>query len=148
MAATERAGRQPPAIGDYCLLDVAFTWSDLPGLRHLVAGHCAIAGMTVSRRYDFVLAIHEISANAIMHGGAGGRLVLRLTASGLECVITDSPAAPGRPAFSDPSGLSEPEPAGADTGRGLWLAAKLADELTIVSRPDRTVVTLRKLLGR
>jgi hypothetical protein len=39
--------------------------------------------------------------------------------------------------------LSEPgEPIGADSGRGLWLAATLADELSITSGPDSTIVSL------
>jgi hypothetical protein len=33
-------------------------------------------------------------------------------------------------------------PIGADSGRGLWLAATLADELSITSGPDRTIVSL------
>jgi hypothetical protein len=34
------------------------------------------------------------------------------------------------------------EPIGADCGRGLWLAATLADELGITSGPDSTIVSL------
>ena len=34
------------------------------------------------------------------------------------------------------------EAAGSDSGRGLWLAATLADELSITSGPDSTVVAL------
>jgi len=34
------------------------------------------------------------------------------------------------------------EPIGADSGRGLWLAATLADELSITSGPDSTIVSL------
>jgi hypothetical protein len=34
------------------------------------------------------------------------------------------------------------EPIGADCSRGLWLAATLADELSITSGPDSTIVSL------
>jgi hypothetical protein len=34
------------------------------------------------------------------------------------------------------------EPIGADSGRGLWLAATLADELSITSGPDSTIVSV------
>ncbi|HSR85512.1 MAG TPA: hypothetical protein VLM11_15165 [Streptosporangiaceae bacterium] len=34
------------------------------------------------------------------------------------------------------------EPIGADCGRGRWLAATLADELSITSGPDSTIVSL------
>ena len=35
-----------------------------------------------------------------------------------------------------------PEPVGTETGRGLWLAAQLADELSITAGPDSTTVSL------
>jgi anti-sigma regulatory factor (Ser/Thr protein kinase) len=129
------------------LLDIVFGWADFAKLRRLVAKHCAAAGLTGSRLDDFVLAVHEISANAIVHAGAGGRLILRRGADGLRCLIADtSPKAPPScpaPRGADIRELSAPgEPAGADSGRGLWLAATLADELSIASGPDSTVVSL------
>src|SRR5260370_38339333 len=77
----------PGCGGD--LLDVVFGWADFAKLRRLVAGQCAAAGLTGSRLDDFVLAVHEISANAIVHAGAGGRLILRRAANGLRCLIAD-----------------------------------------------------------
>jgi len=158
------------------LLDTVFRWSDLGQLRRLVAARCAAAGLSGPQVDDFVLAIHEIAANAIMHAGAGGRLILRRTGAGLRCLITDAtPAIPGIPLASPPldnvrefrsSGVGpagggrgvpdsladardrrEREPAGAESGRGLWLAAQLADELSITCGPDSTVVSLYKYFG-
>jgi hypothetical protein len=65
------------------LLDVVFGWADFARLRRQVAAQCAAAGLTGTRLDDFVLAVHEIAANAIVHAGAGGRLILRRAASGL-----------------------------------------------------------------
>jgi len=131
------------------LVDVVFGWADFTRLRRLVAGQCAAAGLSGSRLDDFVLAIHEISANAIVHAGTGGRLVLRRAANGLRCLIADhaSYAAedPGASGCRIPRARdgSEPREAdGAETGRGLWLAAQLADELSISSGPDSTIVSL------
>jgi anti-sigma regulatory factor (Ser/Thr protein kinase) len=131
------------------LLDVVFGWADFTRLRRLVAGQCAAAGLSGSRLDDFVLAIHEISANAIVHAGAGGRLILQRAANGLRCLIADHAAygaeEPGAPGCRIPRARdgSEPcEPDGIETGRGLWLAAQLADELSITSGPDGTVVSL------
>jgi anti-sigma regulatory factor (Ser/Thr protein kinase) len=129
------------------LLDVVFGWTDFTRLRRLVMGQCAAAGLGGSRLDDFVLAIHEIAANAIVHAGEGGRLTLRRAAGGLRCLIADrAPCAgddPGPanwvPRARDGSGC---EPATTETGRGLWLAAQLADELSITSGPDRTIVSL------
>jgi anti-sigma regulatory factor (Ser/Thr protein kinase) len=136
------------------LLDVVFGWADFARLRRQVAAQCAAAGLTGTRLDDFVLAVHEIAANAIVHAGAGGRLILRRAASGLRCLVADTipkgtvscPA----PRSADPretaaavAAAAEPgEPIGADSGRGLWLAATLADELSITSGPDSTIVSL------
>jgi anti-sigma regulatory factor (Ser/Thr protein kinase) len=137
------------------LLDVVFGWADFTRLRRLVAGQCAAAGLSGSRLDDFVLAIHEISANAIVHAGAGGRLILQRAANGLRCLIADhapygadESAAPGcrvpraRDGSEPPEPPEPPEPDGAETGRGLWLAAQLADELSITSGPESTIVSL------
>ena len=140
----------PPDIPD-CggdLLDVVFGWADFAKLRRLVAGQCAAAGLTGSRLDDFVLAVHEIAANAIVHAGAGGRLVLQRATNGLRCLVADTipktaatcplPRSGERPELPAAPG----EPIGADSGRGLWLAATLADELSITSGPDSTIVSL------
>ena len=71
------------------LLDVVFGWADFARLRRQVAAQCAAAGLTGTRLDDFVLAVHEIAANAIVHAGTGGRLVLRRVADGLRCMIAD-----------------------------------------------------------
>src|SRR5690349_6915473 len=72
------------------LLDVVFGWADVAKLRRLVWRQCADAGLTGTRLDDFVLAVREIAANAIVHAGAGGRLILRRAASGLRCLVADT----------------------------------------------------------
>jgi anti-sigma regulatory factor (Ser/Thr protein kinase) len=136
------------------LLDVVFGWADFARLRRQVAAQCAAAGLTGTRLDDFVLAVHEIAANAIVHAGAGGRLILRRAATGLRCLVADTvpkgtvscPAprsADMRETAIAAAAAAEPgEPIGADSGRGLWLAATLADELSITSGPDSTIVSL------
>jgi anti-sigma regulatory factor (Ser/Thr protein kinase) len=136
-----RPGDVASRSGD--LLDVVFGWADFTRLRRLVVGQCAAAGLTGSRLDDFVLAVHEIAANAIVHSGAGGRLVLRRAGGGLRCLVCDhaleDPAAPGGRVPRARGGSESP---GAETGRGLWLAAQLTDELSITSGPDNTIVSL------
>jgi anti-sigma regulatory factor (Ser/Thr protein kinase) len=135
------------------LLDTAFGWTDIARLRGLVTKHCAAAGLAGSRLDDFVLAVHEISANAVVHAGAGGRLVLRRVADGIRCLVADTipktpkiaKTPPGGPAPRDgddgraiSGGPGEP----IDGGRGLWLATTLADDLSITSGPVSTIVSL------
>jgi anti-sigma regulatory factor (Ser/Thr protein kinase) len=132
------------------LLDVVFGWTDFAKLRRLLTKHCAAAGLTGARLDDFVLAVHEISANAIIHAGTAGRLILQRAAHGIRCLIADT--VPKSPLSCPPPRSGEMrelcvandpgEPAGADSGRGLWLAATLADELSITSGPDSTIVSL------
>ena len=136
------------------LLDVVFGWADFARLRRQVAAQCADAGLTGTRLDDFVLAVHEIAANAIVHAGAGGRLILRRAACGLRCLVADTipkatvscPAPRSGDTRDAPAATAEPgepgEPIGADCGRGLWLAATFADELSITSGPDSTIVSL------
>ena len=132
-----RPGDVASRSGD--LLDVVFGWADFTRLRRLVAGQCAAAGLTGSRLDDFVLAVHEIAANAVVHAGAGGRLILRRAANGLRCLVCDH-------VLEEPAGGRVPRARdgadGAETGRGLWLAAQLTDELSITSGPDSTIVSL------
>jgi anti-sigma regulatory factor (Ser/Thr protein kinase) len=133
------------------LLDVVFGWPDVTRLRRQVKSQCAAAGLTGSRLDDFVLAVHEIAANAIVHAGAGGRLILRRAANGLRCLIADRAPCDDL-ATSGASEIPRPrnggdrddlrEAVGTETGRGLWLAAQLADELSITSGPDSTIVSL------
>ena len=133
------------------LLDVVFGWADFATLRRLVAGQCADAGLTGTRLDDFVLAVHEIAANAIVHAGAGGRLILQQAANELRCLIEDAisktPVSCPAPRSGDirdwpREAPGQGEPIGTDSGRGLWLAATLADELSITSGPDSTIVSL------
>jgi anti-sigma regulatory factor (Ser/Thr protein kinase) len=130
------------------LLDVVFGWADFATLRRLVAKSCVAAGLTGSRLDDFVLAVHEISANAIVHAGAGGRLILRRVAHGIRCLIADTrtkaPLSCPAPRSAEAREFSAPDDGGeaADSGRGLWLAATLADELSITAGPESTVVCL------
>jgi anti-sigma regulatory factor (Ser/Thr protein kinase) len=131
------------------LLDVVFGWADFTRLRRLVAGQCAAAGLSGSRLDDFVLAVHEIAANAIVHAGAGGRLILQRAANGLRCLIADhapygadDPGAPGCRVPWARDGSESRETDGTETGRGLWLAAQLTDELSITPGPESTIVSL------
>ena len=144
-----RPGDIADSSGD--LLDIVFGWADFAKLRRLVAKQCAAAGLTGTRLDNFVLAVHEIAANAIVHAGAGGRLILRRVANGLRCLVSDTipknvvscPAPRNGGVRELCAGAGEPgEPIGADSGRGLWLAATLADELSITSGPDSMIVAL------
>ena len=119
----------PPA------LDLAFDSGMLSVLRARVHVHACRAGMPGDQAADVVLAVHELAANAISHGGGSGRLRIWGLAGVLHCQVDDGdPPAPGDPVLL--SWLPEV------TGHGLWVARRVADQMQIASGPRGTRVTV------
>jgi serine/threonine-protein kinase RsbW len=121
------------------LLRLAFDRDAITGARHDVAGCAADAGLNGRRLDGFVLAVNEIMANAVRHGGGRGEIQLWRTAAGLICQIRDS--GNGALAFRF-NGYGLP-PTSATGGRGLWLARRMCDSLEIESGGAGTTVLLR-----
>ena len=118
------------------LLDMFFTGADLARLRRCLTDVARLAGLAEPRRSDFVLAVHEVTGNAIQHGGGRGRARLWYADGALRCRVTDDgPGSPraipaaARPRFR--------------RGRpGLWLARELSDRLHITGGEGGAIVTL------
>ncbi|MFI9025525.1 ATP-binding protein [Streptomyces sp. NPDC053560] len=125
------------------VLDLTFeAATDLAGLRHRVRQCAMEMGLTPHRTSDFILAVNEIAANAIVHGGGKARIILTHTGTGLRCVIADKgPGAAGSAQGADPFDKD-----GAEHGRGLWVARALADWFDVVACDAGTTVTLETLL--
>ncbi|MEW9548594.1 ATP-binding protein [Nonomuraea sp. NPDC050783] len=119
------------------VLGVAFGRGRITFLRRTVTEHAAYEGLSGRRLEDFVLAVNEITTNAVVHGGGHGRLRLWSQAGRLWCEVADE--GPGLP----PGWMGDLRPpAGfAGGGRGLWLTWMLCDHITIVSGPRGTIVT-------
>jgi anti-sigma regulatory factor (Ser/Thr protein kinase) len=111
-------------------------------VRHAVGRLAAAQGVSGRDLYLFVVAVNEITTNAVRHGGGTGHLRLWSTDDRLYCQVVDR--GPGVPA--DRSGHQRPAP---DTlgGRGLWLARQGCQTLTIDSGTHGTAVTLTLPLG-
>jgi anti-sigma regulatory factor (Ser/Thr protein kinase) len=107
------------------LLDMYFTAAELSRLRRCLADVVRMAGLAEPRRSDFVLAVHEVTGNAVQHGGGRGRARLWYADGALRCRVTD-----------DGPGLTD------EAGRGLWLARELSDRLHITGGPGGAIVTL------
>lgn len=133
-----------PTQGRIILLELPFTIADLARLRFLVNRRAEDAGLCDPRLSDFVLAVHEVASNAVVHGGGKGRIHLAHTAEGLRCVIGDS--GPGLPRAEPCAAATLPDGDEAESGRGLWLAQALADHFDITVCPAGTTVTLVALL--
>jgi len=135
----ERPAPAPGAGQGGCsLLDIVFAAGDLAKLRQLVADHCLASGLCSTRSDDFVLAVHEVMGNAIVHAGGSGRLLLERIPGALRCTVRDT--GPGVPPGAIPP--QPPKAQDAETGRGLWLAIQLADQLDIASGQDGTAAVL------
>ena len=128
----------PPPAAPYA---VSFRAHDLRQLRHAVAGWVARAGLQGQRAADFVIAVHEIAANAVRHGSPIARLALQITGTAAQAEIRDSGHWPPKsPATTVPGGL----------GMGLQVARRACDQVTIrrgvngsavilqISLPDKT----------
>jgi anti-sigma regulatory factor (Ser/Thr protein kinase) len=128
-----------------------FGAATLHALREAVLAHAAAAGMPANRALDVMLALHELAANAVRHGAGSGRLRMRVTSAGLYCQVSDAgPLARrgGQPLDGTADGY---DPDGADSateqwpfqhGHGLWLVRQAADEVSVVSGPRGSVVTV------
>lgn len=131
--------------GRTTLLELPFTMADLARVRLQVTRRAEDAGLCDPRLSDFVLAVHEVASNAVVHGGGKGRIHLAHTAEGLRCVIGDS--GPGLSRAEPCAAATLPDGDEAENGRGLWLAQALADHFDIAVCAAGTTVTLVALLS-
>jgi anti-sigma regulatory factor (Ser/Thr protein kinase) len=127
----------PPAGRD----EVDFGPDGLSGLRDLVADRASACGLGAARTEDLVLAVHELAANSVRHGGGHGKCRLWRDEAGLVCEISDDGW------ITDPSAGHRRPAVGQPGGRGLWLVNELCDRMDLRSSPAGTVVTVRMADG-
>jgi anti-sigma regulatory factor (Ser/Thr protein kinase) len=137
MGSLSGGGPAEPAVA----LDQAFDVGTLPDLRKAVATAAVAAGLSEDRAADVMIAVHELAANAVRHGGGAGRARMRLVAGVLQCQVSD----PG-PGHSDgqarSGGAADAEPWPVQRGHGLWLVRNVADRINITSGPGGSRVTV------
>lgn len=118
-------------------LDVPFVGSaSLAGMRSAVAAHGAGLGLSGERLDAMVVIVHELAANAVVHGGGGGRLRLWSGDRAVYCQVSDT--GPGMTLTDRPRAVP---PAAMEHGRGMFFVRQLADGVHIQSNPGGTVVT-------
>lgn len=110
---------------------VEFGPDDLRHVREVVR---TIAGERIPDRADnAVLAVHEVAVNSIVHGGGHGLLRIDETPGSLVFTVEDDDGTGSAPRLAEVDTLST-------SGRGLLIAQRLSDELTIESGASRTRV--------
>ncbi|HET9519363.1 MAG TPA: ATP-binding protein [Actinoplanes sp.] len=131
-----------PASSPQVALDLAFDEAALFTLRSAVAAHAAELGAGQALA-DVVLVAHELSSNAVRHGGGRGTLRLWRAGELLCCQVADRGAG-----LSDPerAGTTRPSPS-VPGGRGLWIARQLAS-VQIETGPSGTTITAAIAVAR
>jgi anti-sigma regulatory factor (Ser/Thr protein kinase) len=118
------------------LLDLVFDSGALYILRTEVLALAGQAGLPDDRAADVVLAVHELAANVVCHGGGKGRLRVWHLAGAMQCQVDDGDLI----ASADPAALLDPFPE--LPGHGLWVARRAANQMQALSGPRGTRVTL------
>lgn len=111
-----------------------FGLQDLASVRGLVGTEAARAGVPPERVSDLVLAVNELTANAVRHGGGHGVLQIWPTAMSVVCQIEDA----GH--ITDPLAGRRPPAPESPGGVGLWAANQLCDLIEVRSSTAGTTV--------
>jgi anti-sigma regulatory factor (Ser/Thr protein kinase) len=122
---------------------VELTFSDsaqLASMRRVVAEKASVAGLTLGRVEDLVLAVNELATNSLRHGGGTGELRMWPEAGAFVCEVRDGGY------FHRPLvGRQRPQ-RGLDSGRGFWLVNHLCDLVQVRSLPSGTAVRVHMAL--
>ncbi|WP_433048052.1 ATP-binding protein [Dactylosporangium sp. CS-033363] len=127
------------AVQTTALLVEDFDVALITPIRHAVSRGAAVAGLEGQRLEDFVLAVNEIVTNAVRHAGGGGTLRLWTSEGTLHCEVVDKGAGIPTERLNGDGALP---PSSAISGRGLWLARHLVDDVTVTTGEAGTIVRL------
>jgi anti-sigma regulatory factor (Ser/Thr protein kinase) len=119
-----------------------FDDGNLAQVRSFTLRHAARLGLADGRLPELELAVNELAANSIVHGGDRGTLRIWADDGHLVCEISDA----GH--LSDP--LAGRRPAGLSTngGRGLLLVNHIADLVRTHTSPEGTSIRIYLALDR
>ena len=116
--------------------EVRFTIGELAQVRSMATAWARVAGLDRDRAADLVLAVNELAANSVRHGGGRGVLRSWRTPEALVCEVRDA----GR--IDDPlAGRGLPDDSH-QSSRGLWLVNQLCDLVQLRSLRDGVTVRL------
>ena len=113
---------------------IPFDAARLRRARRSSAEYAERAGMADERVDDVLLAVGEMAANSLRHGGGSGVLRLWSDAAHVVCEVADAGV------IDDPLVGRTPAPPGQLSGRGLLMVNHLADLVRMHTTSDGTVV--------
>lgn len=120
------------------VLDQAFDAETLHVLRKAVLAKAGAAGMPDDRAVQVVLAVHELAANAVRHGGGAGRARMRVVGGELHCQVSDAGQVGNGQARGEGADAVAPWPF--RRGHGLWLVRNVADRVSVASSLNGSAV--------
>jgi len=115
-----------------------FDLVSLPGVRAFVREWATTAGLSPERVHDVVLAVSELTANSVRHGGGEGSVRIWVEDDTLVCDVAD------RGYICDPLAGRVQRPATETGGQGLWLVTQLCDLVQIRQFPDGNTIRLHQ----
>ena len=118
-----------------------FGLEDLFAIRALVGEHAAAAGLRQDRVSDLVLAVNELTTNAIRHGSGGGTLHLWTRPGRLVCQVSDS----GH--IDDPLAGRRVPTGGVAGGLGLFTVNQVCDLVELRTSDAGTTVRVHATLN-
>ena len=127
-------------------LDMTFDAGTLHALRAEVRVSVLRAGLPDGRAEDVVLAVHELAANSVRHGGGAGRLRVWKLAGSFQCQVDDGDLLRTAEPGAGPTGLSSSSgrrPVNSlpcVPGHGLWVVQQVADQVQSLSGPRGTSI--------
>lgn len=133
-------GYRPRVPQTQLVVDQTFDGRSLYRVRATVAAHAAACGLSPRRSGDLVLAVHELAANAVQHGGGGGRLRIIKQRGELLCEVTDE--GQGGPAAIAGAASHLAVAWRIERGHGLWLVRQLAEQTSVRTGPAGSAVTV------
>jgi len=114
-----------------------FGLDELHDVRALVAAAATAGGLSPGRTNDLVVAASELAANSVLHGGGRGLASIWGGDGAVFVEVADAGT------ITDPTvGEVRPDP-GSMSGRGLYIAGRLCDEISIDSSATGTRIRLR-----
>ena len=130
------SGLLPPAPSGAARL--GFDRKRLEVVRTFLATWAEESGLDPRRTADLILAVHELAANSVRHGGGRGTVRIWREADAVACEVSDR----GRMRASPLVGRELPKGA-TEGGRGLWIVNQLCDLVQIRSLPHGNLVRVR-----
>ena len=118
-----------------------FEARDLGAVREFVRHAAEGAGLELIRVEDLIIAVSELAANSVRHGGGTGSLRVWREPAAIVCEVRDA-------GLIDEPLVGRIKPSHEQIGgRGLWIVNYLCDLVELRSSDEGTVVRVRMDLG-